>query len=89
MCSPTRETPTWETRIPSDMSSPTMETHFLSDMCSPTWETHIPSDNYVFPTRSSCVSSELLMLWEIFSPRESFLFLFCIRDQTICFVICI
>ena len=62
MCSPTRETPTWETRIPSDMSSPSMETHFLSDMCSPTWETHIPSDNYVFPTRSSCLSSELLML---------------------------
>ena len=44
MCSPTRETRTWEVRIPSDMSSPTMETHFLSDMCSPTWETHIPSD---------------------------------------------
>ena len=42
MCSPT-----WETRIPSDMCSPTWETRIPSDMCSPTWETRIPSDREV------------------------------------------
>ena len=52
MCSLTWETyipsdmssPTWETYIPSDMFSPTWETYIPSDMCSRTWETHIPSD---------------------------------------------
>ena len=36
--------PTWETHIPSDLSSPTQETHIPSDMSSPSQETHIPSD---------------------------------------------
>ena len=44
--------------------------------------------NPFFLSRSSCLSAELLRLWEIFSLRDcNFLFLFRIPDRTILFVI--
>ena len=75
--------PTWETHIPSDMSSATWETHIPSDMCFPTLETHIPSDmcsptcetripsNMCSPTRETHIPSDMCSpTWETCIPSD-------------------